>query len=416
VDEWGINFYQFSKTPMDVPPGTQMSLVLAFNPSLQANASTPFPCGVSSIVPYPDEPVCDYRLYGIQYKDGLPIYDPPTSSYTPGCCPEGIYTPVSRVDCGCTDNKEESPFRLQASPSFSALTTSHTFSIFTVGGVITDPSIDPITGEPANCTNMGIDSIRLYINPAVAGAITGALINGVVAPTTVFGSDATQTWVEFQGIALSTQSLGTTIPFDIITSQPVSHLCSYNSWGTSACEYVLYGKFSPAQLDYSCCAQGYSEPTGLTEPAECCDSNALHSPYAVSHSVFMTSGSASDTILVLDVNAAACSTLDPANAGCCDSDLKAVFISTPDPRVFTSIVSNPQPPNFLWEEVSGGVNITANFGKETSYTLTITANGPLDLTQLCGGNLEGCIYKLYGGYRVVDPYACCASSVSIQSP
>ena len=187
-------------------------------------------------------------------------------------------------------------------------------------------------------------------------------------------------------------------------------LCGDNALGSSSCEYVLYGSWSLTELDFTCCSHGFSNDAAVVTPVEPfqCDDNANHSPYAVyvGSTTFNNQTGTTQVALSVEYQPGTCDAADPLNAGCCSSDLKAVYIALPTDVVSVLDVSTTPDVSPSFSTLPSGINVTAGFGAGSSWQLLVTVAGQLTAADICP-SADGCTYRLYGGPTYSTPYSCC---------
>ena len=194
------------------------------------------------------------------------------------------------------------------------------------------------------------------------------------------------------------------------SSVPPVPLCGDNALGSASCEYVLYGDWSLVNLDYTCCSHGFSDliaTVGVDASLPQCDENANHSPYslAVGSAIFVPSSGNTFVSLNVGYQADTCDSSDPLNAGCCGSDLKAVFLELPSAISVVGVATTPDvSPTFA--ALSSGINVTAGFGAGSNLKLTLTVSGQVTAADVCPEG-PGCNYRLYGGASYSTPFSCC---------
>ncbi|KAG2493480.1 hypothetical protein HYH03_008296 [Edaphochlamys debaryana] len=400
--EFGLIFKNFTRNTTSVPPGSELVITLALNATLW-NDTSAFPCGQSHLVD--ESGICDYLLSGDQVFDGRPVVSP-WGDFVPGCCPEGVYlienpTPL----CGCTDNKLESPYRLLMNPEPQPVDRGSTRYAFRI------QTVTPAKPEPlseTDCNNMDLDAVRLYVRPEVMDRVTAISLNGVSVPlkNLYYGNDTHQYWLEVRELKKTLPTVGTTWDFDVtVAGASPPSLCSENALGTGECEYVFYGKYSLRDLDYMCCAHGLSEQTTLKEPpTQCsCDASVLHTPYRLDYAGTRAVGSAAAFNFTLTYDALDC---DSAS-GCCGTDLKSVFIQV-DTTLYTGVTVTPAPPGGVTvQKQATGVKVTGLFGTGAGYDVSVSARSGTSLAALCGAGVDGCKYRLEGGFALNQPYGCC---------
>ncbi|GLC33261.1 hypothetical protein PLESTF_001323200 [Pleodorina starrii] len=117
--------------------------------------------------------------------------------------------------------------------------------------------------------------------------------------------------------------------------------------GAAECEYVMYGMFSPKDLDFMCCAHGLSgAPVVPAAPVQCsCDSNVLHTPYRLDFVGDSYTRATDTTVLnfTLTYDDMDCDASDPTNAGCCSTDLKDIYVKLNTTSLISATV-NPAVP------------------------------------------------------------------------
>lgn len=349
--------------------------------------------------------------------DGLPQ----TSTFVPNCCPEGVYLIENPAEtCGCTDNKLESPYRLSAVDWSWQGPTVYSYIISTT------TTVPPPVNAEADCNDMGLDRLRIYVLPSVMGAVTGASFNNVsLGPSQiVYGNDTGAVWLELQGLEAILPPIGTLWTVDISVNfaavGQVRTLCAPNALGTDGCEVVFYGKFNLAHLDFDCCAHGLSETPAipLPPPNQCdCDASTRNSPFA---------------IVLLDADYVAAPTdettfgfglvhrqdLCDAGAACCASDLKSVFIQM-DATYVTNVTATLYDPaatalgSVPFTVGPTGLTITAGSVASGDYMMifSVVTTGNRLWPDVCGSSdlaeALGCSYRVEGGYAFNDPYGCC---------
>ncbi len=408
----GLRFSGLDFNTSTVPPGTELVLTLALNASLW-NDTNAFPCGPSVLVD--DDGRCDYSFRGKQVRDGQlvqPIPGAPYGAFVPGCCPDGVYLIQNPTGlCGCTDNGLESPYRLAADPNPVAGTrgsTRYSFAIDTV------KPVPPVPGAEVNCNNMDLDAVRLYVRPEVVGAVRSVVLNNITIPAAniTFGNDTRQVWMQLNDLGRALPAAGSSWALTVILAgvAPPS-VCAPNALGTSECEYVFYGKFSVKDLEYQCCAHGFSEAAPLEqEPDQCgCDTNVLHTPYRLDLASSVAVAGATSLNFTLTYDSLDCDAADPLNGGCCASDLKSIFIELEDTTVFASASVSPAVPGGVTvQKLPSGVRLTGLFGMGAGYDVSLKMSSNMPLSELCGAG--GCKYRLEGGFAFNQPFGCCPES------
>ena len=414
---FGLIFTGFFKEASQVPPGTEMKLVLALDPFMWSNTQV-FPCGQSQLVETPG--LCDYQLHGLQFRDGQILL---ANGNLPlaACCPEGIYKVQNPEQfCGCNDNKLDSPFRLSVQAPTS--TSDYVQYNYRISSTLVTGQIDPIAD--VSCANMDLDRIRIYIRSQFYGAVNAISLNGSPVAVYQYGDNGLQFWIELMNLDLPPSAPGTAmqLSFSVPTYVTAPSLCPPNAMGTPECEYVFYGNWNITQLDFDCCAHGFSDTDAVLAelPPVTCDTDHLHSPYSLAFSqIFYGTDMASGTTISyaefsVTYNPAGCDVADPSNTcGCCSSDLKAVYLQLPSVNV-TSVSSTPPVQGFTYHSSAMGLNITGVFGRGASYLLSVTMVGTQTANTVCPYTSlnDGCRYRMYGGMSLMAPGACCATSVT----
>ncbi len=403
----GLNFKDFNRNTTEVPPGTELVLTLQVNATLWSDPDQ-FPCGQSHLV---DEAgICDFILSGKQVFDGQLVMSP-FDDYVPGCCPEGVFTVTEPTElCGCADNKEESPYRLTALPDPESLLMS-TVHHFRIDAVTPAP---PQPGAERDCNDMDLDRIRLYVRPEALGQITAVRFEGITVPlnNVIYESDGKQHWIEIRELRRSLPPTGTFWMFDITVRGMVPSLCAPNALGTGSCEYVLYGEYNLRDLDFNCCAHGYSEAVTVEpEPEQCdCDTNVLHTPYRLDFAQLFYNEQVAITrvAFTLTYDKHDCDEWDPMNGGCCATDLKSVYMEV-DTKDLLDIDIQPPVQGLIQQRLSDGVKLVGLWGKGAGYDVTLRYKGAKSLGNVCKPSTfgEGCNYRLEGGFNINQPFGCC---------
>lgn len=212
------------------------------------------------------------------------------------CCPEGVYSNVPQPTCGCNNEKNISPYRIVELPQIDYLNSTVVFN-FAV------ETVTPVEDPSSGCNSMDLDQIRIYIDWMYMDHVTSASFNGV-EKTFVYGSGDGQSWIQIEGIDSpltpvdTVASLAVVVDFDAAVP-----LCGHNALGTDTCEYVLYGNWNVLELNYTCCAHGFSDEPELGLPVEStqCDENANHSPYNLAINSTNYDSASGTTLVTLDL-------------------------------------------------------------------------------------------------------------------
>eukprot|EP00798_Chlamydomonas_sp_ICE-L_P027244 gene27244-2499_t len=404
----GLSFAGFgSMTVDDIPPGSEMTLTISMDPAYW-NDTSQFPCGPSRLVE--QDGVCDYALHGLQVRDGGLLQDI-LGPNVPQCCPEGVYIENPEGLCGCSDNKLLSPWRLAARP---AIGTTFDFRILST----TPQRWSPLEDSIVNCNAMDLDRMRLYIHADYVDMVTSAIFDGESVNYT-FGNDGVQYWIELRDLMMPYQQPDTVLPLVLTVSPDApmhSSMCGENPLGSAECEYVFFGKWNLPDLDYQCCAHGYSEPDFMpATDATCCDANKFHSPYSVEILGFNFDRPTVRSTLTMSVkfNAEMCVDSE-TNAGCCDTDVKTMFMEMKTTDDLVSLSATPSARTSTYYKVPGGVMIEGDFGTGTTITVSIVMFGNHNVGTICTGSWAGaaCHFQLHGGYTFNAHSACCASHIT----
>ncbi|KAL6759228.1 Pherophorin-domain-containing protein [Haematococcus lacustris] len=398
--------------PDDFPASQELSLVLRVDSAI-LRPGMPFPCGPSRLSTTPG--VCDYMLTGKQVLNGQVFLTDPADriSQVPGCCPEGVYAMPGPQQCGCTDNKLDSPFRLTVLDPTQAIAngaTVHAFILRTVAVQL--PLREP--GNPANCTNQDVDRIRLYIRPSLVNQIESITVDGVACGF-AYGQEGSSSWVELTALDIAFVAASThNIQVTLLDNAPVEpSLCAANALGTAECEYVFYGNWNMANVDYDCCSHGYSDPrtTMSIQSEETCDTNILHSSYRLVSSGVTYNAAADESTAAFQViyTAGSCDTYSD-ELDCCNSDIKAIFLGLAGPAI-KRVASMPDFSPTATSD-SHGINITGIFGQGSTFDLYVVLDGQhsaASLTQGTGDNFE---YRLQGSADINEPMLCCPTHLA----
>lgn len=442
-----------------------LGVILRLNPALW-NSTEEFPCGPSRHV---DEPVCDYMLHGLQVRrrahpvlgecitwgtlqpvhqlvmhqcsPGAPFWTncwPQPNLNTvpfvcvqvrdgqilfpmfngsrleiPECCPEGVYGMQPEHQCGCTDNKLDSPFRLQMlEPQVAPITNELLFNM-RINVTTVDTLFEP--SNTVDCSDMDLDKVRLYIRKDYVGQIAKVFVLGIDR-TFVYGEDEMQAWVDIMGLAIPTQAAGATLPIQVqmVPGAPDwRSLCPTNPMGTAECEYVFYGEWNLRLLDYDCCAHGLADPDVIPPiPQVDCDTNFLHTPYSVVLDDLQYDSGPDRSTLTFTVNATEMCDAGAANPmSCCDSDLFAILLGMDSSKVIH--VNSTPDMRVVANHIAEGVNVTGVFGNSASFQLRVVVQGEQTVDSLSLGQGYpgvGFRYRLYGTADLCEPGSCCPTS------
>ncbi|KAJ9519245.1 hypothetical protein QJQ45_017910 [Haematococcus lacustris] len=419
----GLVFEGFAPLrPDDFPASQELSLVLRVDSAI-LRPGMPFPCGPSRLSTTPG--VCDYMLTGKQvganwfYRfsvlNGQVFLTDPADriSQVPGCCPEGVYAMPGPQQCGCTDNKLDSPFRLTVLDPTQAIAngaTVHAFILRTVAVQL--PLREP--GNPAICTNQDVDRIRLYIRPSLVNQIESITVDGVACGF-AYGQEGSSSWVELTALDIAFVAASThNIQVTLLDNAPVEpSLCAANALGTAECEYVFYGNWNMANVDYDCCSHGYSDPrtTMSIQSEETCDANILHSSYRLVSSGVTYNAAADESTAAFQViyTAGSCDTYSD-ELDCCNSDIKAIFLGLAGPAI-KRVASMPDFSPTATSD-SHGINITGIFGQGSTFDLYVVLDGQHSAASLMQGTGDNFEYRLQGSADINEPMLCCPAHLA----
>lgn len=348
----------------------------------------------------------------MQVRDGRIMTDD-FGKDIPACCPEGVYaTEVPEHFCGCSDNKLDNPYRLEVRVPIvnDDSVVEHRFRVLTT--TVQTPSRDP--DNKVDCSNMDIDRLRLYIKPEYMDQVEKVEFGGEERAFE-YGEDAAQVWIQLLDLGIDAQPFGTSMDFKITLkadAPTMPSLCANNAIGTAECEYVFYGKWNLALLDFDCCAHGWSDPDAIIDsvPEEMCDQNTFHSPYVMDFNSISYDSQDDATTVSFNITFVPehCDVYDPTNKGCCDADVKSIFLGMKGDNV-QSVTTTPDLKPALSTE-NDGIKVVGVFGQGMSFVLDVTVAGEQTVTSLTTGITyagNGFRYRLYGGVHVDAPAMCC---------